>query len=64
MGLKTKEAFDFVVLGHHADDLLETRLIRLIRGVGAEGLPSMSFRDGDRLRPLLSLSRNELETFV
>lgn len=53
-----------VALAHHADDLLETRMIRLIRGVGAQGLRAMSVLRGGKFRPLLSLSRREIETYA
>lgn len=59
-----QQGFDFLVLAHHRDDLLETRLMRMIRGVGPQGLPAMSFLTDNRLRPLLSYSRKELKEFL
>ncbi len=56
--------FDFLSLAHHRDDLLETRLMRLIRGVGPQGLPSMKKRNGALLRPLLNVSRQDLRTYL
>ncbi len=55
---------DFVVLAHHADDLLETRLIRLIRGTGTQGLRAMSFKKGRLLRPLLYYLRSDIQEFA
>ncbi len=57
-------AFDALVFAHHADDLLETRLLRLIRGTGPEGLVGMRLWNGRKLRPLLSVSRGEIETYA
>src|SRR5690606_26436576 len=51
--LKEEQKWDWLVYAHHRDDLLETRLIRLIRGVGSEHLQSMSFAHEGVLRPLL-----------
>lgn len=60
--------FDCVAFAHHNDDLLETRLIRLIRGTGAQGLTAMrpwSQLRGVRVwRPLLALSRLEVEDYL
>lgn len=61
---RRKYQLDLVVLAHHRDDLLETRMLRLIRGVGTEGLRAMRARDGRTLRPLLPLTRPELETYA
>lgn len=53
--------FDAVALGHHADDLLETRLIRLIRGTGARGLRAMVARGPGRVvRPFLHLTGDDI----
>jgi tRNA(Ile)-lysidine synthase len=49
---------------HHADDLLETRMIRLIRGSGAQGLHAMSSHRGGKLRPLLTLSQAEIRDYA
>src|SRR5881396_3828214 len=59
---------DFVVLAQHCDDQAETLLLRLLRGAGLRGLAAMSpLRPipGTRarlLRPLLAVSRAEIET--
>ncbi len=46
-----------VATGHSADDLLETRLLRLLRGTGLRGMPAM---DPSILRPLLETTRDEI----
>ena len=57
-----------VVLGHHADDRRENLLIRLCRGSNSWGLSSMrgiSEVDGVTfLRPLLAMTRRDIETFL
>ena len=57
--LKEKGAFA-CTLAHNREDQLETRLIRLIRGCGEEGLKGMSVFSPPWLRPLLSFSRSEI----
>lgn len=60
---------DFLALAHHTDDQVETFLIQLLRGGGVSGLSAMpverAFVNGGPrlLRPLLSLTRKELEEF-
>ncbi len=63
-GLLKESGFDHLVLAHHQDDLLETRLLRLLRGTGPEGLKSMSFIEAGKLRPLLEVRREELQNYV
>ncbi len=58
------QKFDTWVMAHHADDLLETRLIRLIRGTGAQGLKSMSESQPHIFRPFLESSRQSLKNYV
>ena len=57
-----------VVLGHHADDRRENLMIRLCRGSNAWGLSSMrsvSEVEGVTfLRPLLQMTRKEIEIFL
>ncbi len=51
-------------LGHHADDQAETVLIRLLRGAGVHGLGGMRSVQGPFRRPLLEVSRAELEAWA
>lgn len=55
---------DFVALAHHADDQTETVLMRILRGTGIKGLRGMSERSRRYIRPLLSVSRAEIDAFV
>lgn len=50
---------DAVVVAHHYQDLLETRMMRLIRGTGALGLKGMSLMDTREsiFRPLLMVEK-------
>jgi tRNA(Ile)-lysidine synthase len=53
-----------VLTGHHAADALETQMIRLIRGTGAQGLVSFG-REGDRrVRPLIDLGPASLQEYA
>ncbi len=53
-----------LVLAHTADDLVETRLIRLIRGTGEQGLLSMPFQRGKVLRPMIHIIRMDIQKYV
>jgi tRNA(Ile)-lysidine synthetase-like protein len=61
-----------IFLGHHADDLVETFLLNLIRGAGLTGLAAMrdvSSRhiagiDLTIVRPLLSVWRSDIDRYV
>jgi tRNA(Ile)-lysidine synthase len=48
---------DAILVAHTRDDLLETALMRILRGVGPAGLAAMPARRGRILRPLLELDR-------
>lgn len=56
--------FDYILTGHHADDNLETFLINLSRGTGLEGLTGIPEINDSVVRPLLSFSRDEIESFA
>lgn len=61
------EGINKVVLGHHADDQVETLLMRLIRGAGTEGLSSMSLQSLcyglNLIRPLLCFYKKTIEEY-
>jgi tRNA(Ile)-lysidine synthase len=53
-----------IALGHTQDDQVETLLLHLLRGSGSRGLGAMRRRDGDLARPLLDVSRQEIEAYL
>lgn len=55
---------DKIVLAHHQDDLAETMIHHLVRGTGVSGLCSLKPVSGQRIRPLLCLTREEIEAFL
>ncbi|HMN68202.1 MAG TPA: tRNA lysidine(34) synthetase TilS [Bdellovibrionales bacterium] len=64
--LKWRKEFqaDGVFFAHHLDDLLETRVLRLLRGTGPEGLGAMRVRRAHKYRPMLGVSRAEIESYA
>ncbi|MCZ6727488.1 MAG: tRNA lysidine(34) synthetase TilS [Acidobacteria bacterium] len=55
---------DWIAVGHHRDDQIETILLRLLYGSGVIGLGGMRPVFGDVLRPLLELDRASLKLAV
>ena len=53
-----------ICVAHHRDDSVETVLLNLVRGTGLRGLTGIQPRNGNILRPLLCVSRVEIETFL
>lgn len=52
-----------IATGHHRDDQAETVLMHLLRGSGGDGLSGMKARNRDVIRPLLAVSRSEIEEY-
>ena len=50
----------WIATAHHADDQLETLLMRLARGSGVDGLSGIRAVNGQIIRPLLDTSKTEL----
>ena len=50
----------YIATAHHADDQLETVLMRLARGSGVDGLSAIRSTNGKILRPLLGFTKDEL----
>ena len=53
-----------ICVAHHRDDSVETVLLNLVRGTGLRGLTGIQPRNGCILRPLLCVSRAEIEAFL
>jgi len=63
---ETARRFDCrrIALGHHHDDQAETVLHRLLRGSGPAGLTAMRPRSGIYVRPLLSVPRSRIRSYL
>lgn len=53
-----------VCVAHHRDDAVETLLMNLLRGSGIHGLTGIRPCNGHIVRPLLSVSRREIEEYL
>jgi tRNA(Ile)-lysidine synthase len=53
-----------IALGHTQDDQVETLLLHLLRGSGSRGLGAMRRRNRDLARPLLDISRQDIEGYL
>lgn len=62
--LRERDPRTLLVTAHHAGDLLETRLIRLLRGTGAEGFASFGVRHGRLFRPFLRSNPEGLRRYL
>ncbi|MCL2044302.1 MAG: tRNA lysidine(34) synthetase TilS [Treponema sp.] len=49
-----------IFVAHTADDMLETALMRILRGAGPSGLAAMPANKGRIVRPLLTLNRSDV----
>lgn len=63
-GWRTRDHLDFVLTAHHADDQLETMVMRLNRSSGLAGLAGIRARNAAIVRPLLHWRRDELGAIV
>lgn len=62
--LRQKENYKVLAVGHHSDDNIETFFLNTIRGSGINGLSAIKPRNGYIIRPLLCVSRNNIEAFL
>lgn len=53
-----------LAVAHHADDQAEEILIRLLRGSGRQGLAGMRMRRDEVIRPLLTVARKDILSYL
>lgn len=58
------EGCGLIATGHNADDNAETMLLNLIRGTGVAGLAGIPPVRGKLVRPLLSVTREEITAYL
>ena len=59
-----KENFNLLAVAHHKDDQMETILFRLLRGSGIRGLGGIRPKAGNRIRPFLCVTKEEVGEFI
>lgn len=62
--IKEKHQASYIITAHHLDDQLETIIMNLVRGVGPFELWGMKELQGDIMRPLLSVPKEELRQYA
>lgn len=62
--LKEALGADAVCVGHHKEDSVETILMNLVRGTGLKGLMGIRPEKDGIVRPLLCVSRHEIEAYL
>lgn len=55
---------DTICVAHHRDDAVETLLMNLMYGTGIHGLTGIRPKNGAVVRPLLCVSRSEIEEYL
>lgn len=53
-----------IAVAHNMNDQAETVLFRIMRGTGIDGIKGMSFSQDDIIRPLLNITRDEIESYI
>ncbi|MBP5742942.1 MAG: tRNA lysidine(34) synthetase TilS [Paludibacteraceae bacterium] len=62
--IRLKHKADCIAVAHHADDVVETFLMNVVRGTGIHGLTGIKPVAGKIVRPLLCLYRSEIEEYM
>ncbi len=64
LALQKENSGALVATGHQQNDVIETRLMRLIRGTGPQGLKAIQVYRPPFFRPLLGISRSEIQVYL
>ena len=62
--IRQEHHYDWILTAHHQNDLLETVLLNLTRGVGWRGLQGILPKNGCVVRPLLFATQAAIEAFA
>ncbi|MFM9986268.1 MAG: tRNA lysidine(34) synthetase TilS [Flavobacteriales bacterium] len=59
-----QEQYDYMLVAHHQQDQAETILHQFFRGGGLASLSGMGVKNGQILRPMLHIGKDEIDAFV
>ena len=62
--LMEEHLFDYLAIAHNLNDSVETFFLNSLRGTGIQGLCGIRRRSGKIIRPLLSITRDEIACYV
>lgn len=62
--LAEKNKADYILTAHHANDMIETFFINLLRGTGINGISGIPEKNENVVRPLLTFSKEEISDFA
>ena len=62
--LRQKYNAQAIAVAHHRDDDIETMFLNLLRGSGIAGVAAMRWKNGYIVRPMLNVSRDEIEMYL
>mgnify|MGYP000094047768 FL=1 len=62
--LLDSEGYTKIATAHHLDDQAETVFMNLLRGTGIKGMGGIPRRRGEIVRPLLDITRAEIEDYI
>ncbi len=62
--IRKENAFHCIATAHHQNDVMETMIYNLAKGTGLAGLHGIRSRKEHLIRPLLPVSKEEIESFA
>ena len=62
--VRQQEGYDYIATAHHSNDTTETILLHLTKGTGIAGLHGIPPKNGHIIRPLLSVTKDDIYDFV
>jgi tRNA(Ile)-lysidine synthase len=62
--IREEKKYQYILTAHHADDNIETVLMKFFRGTGIKGLHGILSKQNKIIRPLLFAGKNELIAFA
>lgn len=63
-GIRKTKDYQYIAVGHHHNDSIETLLINLTMGCGIRGLHGILPKNGLLIRPLLFSTRADIEAYI